>query len=102
MEEINVDNAPDEDMRILEQALDLVRGHYTTASVIFRFLEKSTAMTERTVLALSMLFPRLIPRLGKSVVLRVDIASPAGSFWEQRQIRSNIMLVTKGQEAQAR
>ena len=38
LEEINVDNAPDEDMRILEQALDLVRGHYTTASEIFRSL----------------------------------------------------------------
>jgi len=38
LEEINVDNAPDEAMRILEQALDLVRGHYTTASGNFRSL----------------------------------------------------------------
>ena len=57
-------------------------------------------MTRRSVLALLMLFPRLVPRLGKSVVLYMQIASPAGSFWEQRQIWSNIMLVTKGQEAQ--
>jgi hypothetical protein len=83
LEEINFDDAPDEPMRILEQALDLVRGHYINASVIFRFLAKSTTMTGRTVLALLMLFPSLVPRLGKSVVC-MEIASPAGSFWKQR------------------
>lgn len=66
------------------------------------YLAKSTAMPGRAVLALLMLFPRLVPRLGKSVVLYMQIASPARSFWEKRQIRSNmIMLVMKGQDAQA-
>ncbi len=64
--------------------LDLVRGHYKTANVIFRFLVKSTAMTGSTVLALLMLFPSLVPRLGKSVAC-MEIAGPAGSFLEQER-----------------